>query len=109
MISHYYGIRNFISEKFCENNNPCLQEVKDYKAKEILLGEILFDNIPDSLEKYLTSYEDDYSKLAKIMNDELYKEKISNFKVLDNALKYTDLKNFISNLPKVKDFYFGNL
>lgn len=110
MISHYYGIRNFIDKQYSETNNDLLKEILDYNAEEILLGEIFFDNIPDSMRsKYLEPYENDYSKLAKIMNDQLENENITNFKVLENLLRYTDLINFVSNLPEVKNYYFGNL
>lgn len=110
MISHYYGIRNFIDKQYCETNNDSLKEILDYNAEEILLGEILFDNIPDSMKsKYLEPYKSDYSKLAKIMNDQLAKDNITNFKVLENFLRYTDLINFVSNLSEVKNYYFENL
>ena len=110
MVSHYYGIRNFMNEEYYEKDNETLPLVLDYKADEFLLGEILFDNFGKDLrDKYLLPYEEDYTNLAKIINAQCEKERITNFHVIENSLHYSSLalKDFISDFPKIKDFYFG--
>ena len=112
MISHYYGIRNFMEKP--ADNEDVYKNIRDYKAEEIILGEILFDNFAKNsdLEKKLNNYKDDYSKLAKIINDQydIDKTKPENikFKVLTESLVYSDLQEYISDFPKIKKFYFGN-
>ena len=110
MVSHYYGIRNFMKGDFYTKDNECLTSIQNHNAKEFLLGEILFDNFGEELRKdYLLPYKDDYENLAKIINAQCQKEKISNFKVIEEPLYYSNpaLKDFISDFPRIKDFYFG--
>lgn len=110
IVSHYYGIRNFMRKKYYEKDNDSLEEIKQYNAKEFLLGEILFDNFGNELsEKYLLPYERDYTNLAKIINVQCKKEDITNFRVIENLLHYSSpvLKEFISEFPRIKNFYFG--
>lgn len=112
MISHYYGIRNFMEKP--TDNEDIYKNIREYGAEEIILGEILFDNFAKNsdLEKKLNNYKDDYSKLAKIINDQydIDKTKPENikFKVLTESLVYSDLQEYISDFPKIKKFYFGN-
>lgn len=114
MISHYYGIRNFMKPNSAADNEDVYKNIRDYEAEEIILGEILFDNFAKNsgLTEKLDNYKDDYSKLAKIINeqydnDETKPENIS-FKVLRESLVYSDLQKYISDFPKIKKFYFGN-
>lgn len=113
MISHYYGIRNFINEKFYDEENENQKKVKNFYKEnkqncEILLAGILFDNLSDNQkEKYLAPYEADYIKLAEIINEQICKNNIKNFKMLEKTLKYSSLKNRLN--PKIKKFYFGKL
>ena len=110
IISHYYGVRNFIEGKNYEKDNSCLKEILDYGAEEFLLGEILFDNFSNSIkDDYLLPYEQDYSRLAEIINNQLVKENITNLKILNNSLRYSSFENFIKDLPKVHDYYFGGV
>ena len=114
MISHYYGIRRFMNHEFVADNEDVYKNIREYGAEEIILGEILFDNFAKNsdLEKKLNNYKDDYSKLAKIINDQydIDKTKPENikFKVLTESLVYSDLQEYISDFPKIKKFYFGN-
>lgn len=107
MISHYYGIRNFLNEEYYIKDNDNLEILKKYEAKEFLLGEILFDNFGDKFVEKLESYEKDYSDLAKIINKQCEKEGIANFKVLDKSLRYSSLEENISAYPQIHDYYFG--
>jgi hypothetical protein len=114
MISHYYGIRNFMEGDFFKKNENVYKNIREYGADEIILGEILFDNFATSsdLEKKLNKYKDGYSELAKIINeqydnDETKPENIE-FKVLEKSLSYSKLEKYISDFPKIKKFYFGN-
>lgn len=114
MISHYYGIRNFMKPNFAAENEDVYKNIRDYEAEEIILGEILFDNFATSsdLEKKLNKYKDDYSELAKIINEQYEKDETKpkniEFKVLTESLVYSDLQEYISDFPKIKKFYFGN-
>ena len=109
MVSHYYGIRNFICGKFYEKDNDNLEDIKEHKAEEFLLGEILFDNFGSEIVKqYLEPYEADYTKLADIINDQCQKEHIENFRVINNSFKYSNLESYISDFPLIKKFYFGD-
>lgn len=112
MISHYYGIRNFMEKP--TDNEDIYKNIRDYEAEEIILGEILFDKFAKNsgLTEKLDNYKGDYSKLAKIINvqydnDETKPENIS-FKVLSESLVYSELEDYISDFPKIKKFYFGN-
>lgn len=112
MISHYYGIRNFMKKP--ADNEDVYKNIRDYEAEEIILGEILFDNFAkdSDLTEKLDNYKGDYSKLAKIINeqydnDETKPENIE-FKVLEKSLNYSKLEEYISDFPKIKKFYFGN-
>ena len=110
MISHYYGIRNFMRGDFYKKDNECLIDLQNHKADEFLLGEILFDNFGNELsEKYLLPYERDYTNLAKIINMQCKKEDITNFRLIENSLHYSSpvLKELISEFPRIKNFYFG--
>lgn len=107
IISHYYGIRNFMNKKYYEKDNDNLEKLKDHGAEEFILGEIVFDNFSDTLKnKYLVHYENDYSTLAGIINKQCDKE-CPNLRVLEKTLHYSDLQEFISDLPEVHKFYFG--
>lgn len=107
IVSHYYGIRNFISKKYYKKDNENLDLIKKYGAKEFILGEILFDNFGDTLkENFLKPYEGEYEKLAKVINAQCKKEDIFNFRILDNSLRYSKLKNIINDFPIIEDFYF---
>ncbi len=112
MISHYYGIRNFM--KKTADNEDVYKNIREYGAEEIILGEILFDNFATSsdLEKKLNNYKDDYSELAKIINEQYEKDETKpkniEFKVLEKSLSYSELEEYISDFPKIKKFYFGN-
>lgn len=110
MISHYYGIRNYINDDFYENDNPCLGNIKSHNAEEILLGEILFDNFGDDIKKcYLKPYEDDYDYLAKLINKTFKGSNGKEFKMLEKSLHYFDLRDMcLTDYPIIKDFYFGN-
>ena len=112
MISHYYGIRNFMEKP--ADNEDVYKNIKEYGAEEIILGEILFDNFAkdNKLEEKLKDYKDDYSKLADIINKEYKKDKKKpeniEFKVLLESLSYSELEEYISDFPKITKFYFGN-
>lgn len=114
MISHYYGIRNFMEGDFFKDNEDVYKNIRDYEAEEIILGEILFDNFAkdNKLEDKLKNYKDDYSKLAEIINKEYKKDEKKpeniEFKVLEKSLSYSELEEYISDFPKIKKFYFGN-
>lgn len=109
LISHYYGIRNFLKGEYYEKDNENLKTLQDFKADEYILGEILFDNFGDELKSKLTSYEKDYEKLAKIINDQYTNEgNNERFRVLDKPLHYSDLKNNLNIPPKVLQYYFGD-
>ena len=116
MISHYYGIRRFMKREFVDDNENVYKNIRDYKAEEIILGEILFDNFAKNsgLTEKLNNYKDDYSKLAKIINEQYEKDETKpkniEFKVLKKSLSYSDseLEEYISDFPKIKKFYFGN-
>lgn len=114
MISHYYGIRNFIEGKYYKEEDACQKEVINFSKEtncEILLGTILFDNFSKTQkEKYLEPYKKDYTELAKIINDQFVKEineNDVNFKMLEEPLTYSSIKNFIFDLPKIRQYYFG--
>lgn len=115
MISHYYGIRNFMEKP--ADNEDVYKNIKEYGAEEIILGEILFDNFAkdNKLEEKLKDYKKAYSKLAKIINEEYKKDETKpeniEFKVLEKSLSYSELsklEEYISDFPKIKKFYFGN-
>ena len=59
MISHYYGIRNFMKKP--ADNEDVYKNIRNYEAEEIILGEILFDNfakdnkLEDKLKKAFNS------------------------------------------------------
>ena len=112
MISHYYGIRNFMKKP--TDNEDVYKNIREYGADEIILGEILFDNFAKNigLTEKLNNYKDDYSKLAEIINKEYKKDEKKpeniKFKVLEKALSYSELEEYISDFPKIKKFYFGN-
>ena len=114
MISHYYGIRNFMKGDFFKKNENVYKNIREYGADEIILGEILFDNFATSsdLEKKLNKYKDGYSELAKIINEQYEKDETKpeniEFKVLSESLVYSDLQEYISDFPKIKKFYFVN-
>lgn len=115
MISHYYGIRNFMNRDFFKKNENVYKNIREYGAEEIILGEILFDNFAKNsgLTKKLDDYKSDYFELAKIINDEYEKDekkpKNIEFKVLEKSLSYSELlEDYISDFPKIKKFYFGN-
>lgn len=117
MISHYYGIRRFMKREFVDDNENVYKNIRDYKAEEIILGEILFDNFAknNKLEEKLKDYKKAYSKLAKIINEEYKKDETKpeniEFKVLEKSLSYSELselEEYISDFPKIKKFYFGN-
>ncbi len=106
IVSHYYGIRNFFISDYYEKDNRNLDAVKEYGAEEFILGEIIFDNFGKELADTLKSYEEDYGQLAEIINNQCKKDKIGNFRILTELLKYSDLKDYISEFPKIKNFYF---
>ena len=112
MISHYYGIRNFMKKP--ADNEDVYKNIREYGAEEIILGEILFDNFAkdSGLTEKLNNYKSEYSKLAEIINEQydIDKTKPENikFKVLTESLVYSDLQEYISDFPKIKKFYFGN-
>ena len=112
MISHYYGIRNFMKKP--ADNEDVYKNIREYGAEEIILGEILFDNFAkdNKLEEKLINYKKDYSKLADIINDEYKKDEKKpeniEFKVLTESLVYSELEEYISDFPKIKKFFFGN-
>ena len=108
MISHYYGIRNFIEKKFYDEELENQKKVIEYYNSdcEIILGEILFDNLSENQEKnYLNPYIEDYKKLSKIINMQIKSNNVENFKMLEEPLKYSNLKNLIN--PAIRNFYFG--
>ncbi len=107
IVSHYYGIRNFFISDYYEKDNRNLDAVKKYGAAEFILGEIIFDNFGKELADTLKSYEEDYGQLAEIINNQCKKDKIGNFRIFTELLKYSDLKDYISEVPKIKNFYFG--
>lgn len=107
IISHYYGIRNFIEGEYYKKDNASLDEISNYGAEEFILGEVLFDNYPDSIKNnFLYTYENDYSKLAEIINEQLRVENQKNLRILNKSLRYSALEDYIMNLPKVHNYYF---
>lgn len=114
MISHYYGIRRFMKGEFVDDNENVYNNIREYGAEEIILGEILFDNFAkdNKLEDKLKKYKEDYSELAEIINKEYKKDEKKpeniEFKVLEKFLSYSELEEYISDFPKIKKFYFGN-
>jgi len=114
MISHYYGIRNFMKKNFAADNENVYKNIREYGAEEIILGEILFDNFAkdNKLEDKLKKYKEDYSELATIINKQYEKDETKpkniEFKVLLESLSYSELQKYISDFPKIKKFYFGN-
>ncbi len=113
MISHYYGVRNFIGGDYYDKENEIQKNVIDYSKEndcKILLGTILFDNLCEKQkEVYLNPYTEDYEKLAEIINRNAVEDGKSNFKMLGKPLKYSDFRNLVSGLPEVEKYYFGNL
>ena len=109
MISHYYGVRNFINDEYYEKDNPCNEKIKKHEPTEILLGEILFDNFSEDIKgHYLKNYEEDYCKLAEIINKQPKELNNKSFKMLEKSLHYSDLENIcLSDYPIIKHFYFG--
>ena len=114
MISHYYGIRHFMNKEFVKDTENIYKNVREYNAEEIILGEILFDDFSnvDSLNSYLDNYENEYSSLATIINEQYQKDKEKpkdvSFRVLPTSLHYSKLRNYISEYPQIYNFYFGN-
>ena len=114
MISHYYGIRRFMKGEFVDDNENVYNNIREYGAEEIILGEILFDNFAkdNKLEDKLKKYKEDYSELATIINKQYEKDETKpkniEFKVLLESLSYSELQQYISDFPKIKKFYFGN-
>ena len=114
MISHYYGIRRFMKGEFFDDNENVYNNIREYGAEEIILGEILFDNFAkdNKLEDKLKKYKEDYSELATIINKQYEKDETKpkniEFKVLLESLSYSELQKYISDFPKIKKFYFGN-
>lgn len=107
IISHYYGIRNFLNNDFYVTDNDSLETLKQHKAKEFLLGEILFDNFGDKFQERLQSYEKDYCELASIINLQCQNDKIKNFRILEKSLRYSTLLNDMLDFPQIHDFYIG--
>ena len=113
IISHYYGIRNFLKGKPYKKGYEMFNKIHDQiNAQEILLGEIIFEFTKIN-ERYLESYKEKYSELAKIINKK-YNQDFNNdkkdFKVIKQLLTYSSIidKNSTYKLPpKVRDFYFG--
>ncbi len=114
MISHYYGIRRFMEGEFVDNKDNIYKNIKEPKASEIILGEILFNDFSNvsSLKKYLDDYEKDYSSLASIINEQYQKDekkpKDVSFRVLPTSLHYSELRSYISEYPQIEKYYFGN-
>ncbi len=111
MISHYLGVMNFL-------NNP---EVGDKKyldfiemntVTKVYLGEILFDKGLEDFKgrgkkSYLEKYQEEYKKLADILNADKSKGTDKKFEVLKDVLYYSELKNHVNNT--IKHHYFGNI
>lgn len=116
MISHYVGIRNLLTEKYCSRNGIELNDkIKNLlfskNGVKVYLGEILFDHIIGRLELYpkTTCYDDYYYKYretAKIINDDILKNNISNFEMIPEVLKYSLFRNSSHIVePKILEFY----
>lgn len=114
MISHYYGIRRFMEGEFVDDKDNIYKNIKEPKASEIILGEILFNDFSNvsSLKKFLDDYEKDYSSLASIINEQYQKDekkpKDVSFRVLQTSLHYSELRSYISEYPQIEKYYFGN-
>ena len=114
MISHYYGIRRFMEGEFVDDKDNIYKNIKESKASEIILGEILFNDFSNvsSLKKFLDDYEKDYSSLASIINEQYQKDgkkpKDVSFRVLQTSLHYSELRSYISEYPQIEKYYFGN-
>lgn len=103
MISHYIGIRNFITQPLYDERKDVFKNI-NIKESEIILGEILFDFNFDNAKNCFKAYSDYYRKLANQLNT------LSNdIFVLKDLIKYSDIlkdKNYCIS-EKVKTYYFN--
>ena len=105
MVSHHVGIRNLITENFCDKNDDCSHKkitTALSEEHEIFLGEIMFDGFPTQKD-ILNSYSNDYKKIAQELN--------SNFpdcgvKVLNEPLYYSMFKKIDFNVDKKVHQYY---
>ena len=106
MVSHYFGLCNFVDgDQYEKNNKNLLDQIKKHKGgAKIILGEIIFDNFGDNIKKdYLVPYEKKFKKLAPIMND----IDTRNIEILETPFHYSDLKNISNINDSIRKFYFG--
>lgn len=115
MISHYYGLRNFIDGNSVKEPKQADVEV-DIRSKiqsgaTVILGEIVFDEIIGDLElrphlKCLQSYSDMYTELAKVIGKELELEGIDTLEILKKELGYSLFKSNSHKIEaNIKKFY----
>lgn len=98
MLSHYIGVRNYVTEKYVEHEN-----FKYAENEEVILGEIMFDFKGEVAysEKKLQNYKNVYSELANKIN-----EHQSQVRILENVITYQEIfsGDFIKE-KEIKDFY----
>ena len=114
MISHYVGIRNIlVGDYFKDWDTELNQKIVNDAIKDnnaiIVLGEILFDNFEDNeIEDSRSRYNEKYKKLAEGIVDQIEKDKVKNFEILEKNLEYSLFKNNEIDhkiCDKVKKFY----
>ena len=97
IISHYIGVKNYL--------NPIKEKEDERKLPtnaKVYLGTILFDfDFDKEKDNVLKKYSDLYQNLAHGLNN-----KNEGITLLNQVIKYSDLKEFIKN-PKIKKFYFS--
>lgn len=111
MISHYIGVRN-LCDKPDAKDDIVANAVS--KGAKVLLGEILFTKgigqlpIDDNGEGCFEAYQKKYRVLAKVLNDQLTKDGMSDrITVLHDILSYSGFrdKEYVCE-ERVKKFYF---
>lgn len=117
MISHYMGVNNLIKKL----KNGDYYRADDQKEVEeaikngatVILGEILFDykigdlTIGRSKKKCLKEYSERYKIFAEKIK-ELNVNGDSQFEIIMEDLKYSQIKDILRLDSQVKDFYYGN-
>lgn len=97
MISHYIGLKHFVSESIIDDRLK-------YNGQKVILGQIMFDFSFEEAQTKFNNYSKMYSKLANKLN-----EMDKRIFVLKEPLRYSMFKNNNYKLnPIVKKFYFGS-
>ncbi len=106
MVSHHVGIRNLLtSGVYDKNEKEVKNNLKDILTEkpQVYLGEILFDNFDISQTELLNNYENDYSKIANLLNESFDNHGV---KVLKKSLRYSIFNEMNFKLDDmIRDFY----